>query len=238
MIFFPQRISAEHKDNLQSYEVTITTNDQIELVGWYMPNDTSEQAILYFGGNAEEVSHSLLDLKSFTPTGIAGFNYRGFGESQGKSSADNLRKDALVVFDELVKVSGIQENNWIILGRSLGSHMAALVASQRNVRGLILVTPYDSITEIAVHRYPIFPVRYLLKHHFNTVVETKNIKAPTLIIKSQVDYTVPHSSTDRLLEQWQGANDMFHVTIANTSHGNISYSNEYWNEINLFQNRL
>jgi uncharacterized protein len=122
------------------------------------PHD-GQTALIYFGGNAEDTSLSLPDFSSAFPDhAIYLLHYRAYGGSSGSPSEAALFKDALVLFDQV----RAEHRDIVLIGRSLGSGIAVRVASVRPVSRLVLVTPYDSLQEIAATQFPYFPVRWLL----------------------------------------------------------------------------
>src|ERR1700760_1545148 len=113
-------------------------------------------AVLYFGGNGEDVSSSVAPLlAAFPEREIVMLHYRGFGGSAGRPTEADITADAAGLFDQ----GHAQHPDVIVIGRSLGSGVAARLASTRPVAGLVLVTPYDSLLGIAQRQFPYVPVR-------------------------------------------------------------------------------
>ena len=154
------------------------------------------QALIYFGGNAEDVEHNLNDYEDMFPDHTLYFvNYRGFGGSPGKPSETMLFEDALAIYDQLPDHESIA-----VVGRSLGSGVATYLAAQRNVDKLVLVTPYDSITRVAQNMYPLYPVNLLLKDKFESIKYAAHINSEVLIIIAALDKVIPPSHAYRLAE--------------------------------------
>jgi hypothetical protein len=104
--------------------------------------------VLYFGGNAEEVSH-LADFKKYFPNTIMVLmNYRSFGLSQGKISEQTMFSDALEVYDNLIANPRVDVNNVIVMGRSIGTGVATYVSSQRKTNATVLITPYENMIDV------------------------------------------------------------------------------------------
>ncbi len=122
------------------------------------------KALIYFGGNAEEVSRNLPGLSAAFPEhAIYLLHYRGFGESSGKPSEEAIHADALALFDQV----HAEHADVTVVGRSLGSGVAIRLASERPVSRLVLVTPYNSLQEIAAGQFRYFPVRWLPRINLN-----------------------------------------------------------------------
>ena len=180
-------------------------------------------ALIYFGGNAEDVSYSLPSLSAAFPEyAIYLAHYRGYGGSSGKPSEVALVADALALFDQ-VQTS---HKTIVVVGRSLGSGVAVQLASLRPVERLVLVTPYDSIQELAARQFPYFPVRWLLQDKFESWRYASQITAPTLVLAAEQDEVIPRASTESLFKQFRDGVAALKV-IRGTSHNTISESPEY-----------
>jgi pimeloyl-ACP methyl ester carboxylesterase len=176
-----------------------------EMAGTYQRGDTLLQltvrphagpgAVLYFGGNGEDVSSSVAPLiAAFPGREIVMLHYRGYGGSAGQPTEADIALDAQGLFDEV----HARHADIIVIGRSLGSGVAARLASVRPVARLVLVTPYDSIVGIAQRQFPIFPVSWLLIDKYETWRYVPRITAPVLILRAEHDELIPASSTEAL----------------------------------------
>lgn len=186
-------------------------------------NREQSTAVVYFGGNAESIERNLdYFIKEMPDFALYLPNYRGFGRSGGKPSQQAIFADALEVYRQ-VKA---QHEHVFVIGRSLGSGVAIMVAAEQQVDALVLVTPYDSILQLAKQNYPLMPHKLLLRHPFNSMPYAPRITSPTLVIKSETDAIVPHHNTDNLLLAFKI--DVPLKTIANTDHITIEVSDEYF----------
>lgn len=183
----------------------------------------SRQAVIYFGGNAEDVSASLPQLSAAFPDhALYLLHYRGYGGSSGKPTEAALFADALALYDQ-VKA---QHPEVTVIGRSLGSGPAVHLAGERAVARLVLVTPYDSIAELAAQQFPMFPVKWLLTDKFETFRYAPRVKAPTLIIAAAQDEVIPPAST-RMLATRFAPGVARSVTIHGVGHNTISDDPSY-----------
>jgi pimeloyl-ACP methyl ester carboxylesterase len=154
------------------------------------------RALIYFGGNAEDVSANLVPFASAFPDhSLYLVNYRGYGGSGGKPSEAGLFADATAVFDQLLP----RHPEISVIGRSLGSGVAAHLASERDVRRLVLVTPYDSLVNVASFHYPWIPVRWLLRDRYDSASRAPAIRAPTLVVIAGEDEIIPRSRSEALV---------------------------------------
>jgi pimeloyl-ACP methyl ester carboxylesterase len=180
-------------------------------------------ALVYFGGNGEDVSYGLPALAAAFPDhAIYLMHYRGYGGSSGKPTEAALFSDAVALFDKI----HAEHPSILIVGRSLGSGVATYLASVRPVARLVLVTPYDSLMAVAAQHYSFFPVRWLLRDKFESWRYAEKVTAPTLIIAAQLDEVIPTANTKALLAHFPPGVASMKV-IAATSHNSISESADY-----------
>ena len=180
-------------------------------------------ALLYFGGNAEDVSYSLPGLSTAFPDyAVYLLHYRGYGGSSGKPSEAALFADALALFDKV----HTDHQHIVVVGRSLGSGVAIHLASLRPVARLVLVTPYYSLQELAAQQFPYFPVRWLLLDKFESWRYAEQVAAPTLVVAAEHDEVIPHTSTEALYKHFRTGVASFKV-VPGTSHNTISESPQY-----------
>ena len=147
-----------------------TTSDGIKLEGGLIEHNKKNELVLYFGGNAANVLHFLDNVaEKIDKYNFIAFNYPGYGNSKGKPSQEKILKYAL----EIAK----QYKPKHIIGRSLGTSVASFVSSKYPVESLLLITPFDSIEEVAQNLYPIFPIKLLIKDSFRELEWLKSSKA-------------------------------------------------------------
>ena len=174
-------------------------------------------AVLYFGGNGEDVSSSVGPLlAAFPDREIVMLHYRGYGGSAGTPTEADIAADAAGLFD---KVHALHPDV-IVIGRSLGTGVAARLASTRPVSRLVLVTPYDSLLGLAQRTFPMFPVRWLLIDKYETWRYVPRIAAPVLILRAERDETIPAASTEALRARFP-ASQVRYVVVAGASHNTI-----------------
>ncbi len=240
MVFPGRRADQERVREIRRYYPRLETMDVraadgTMLRGFYLPRTRSAQpapAVLYFTGNAEEQTGFFLwgpsELREYT---IAGIDYRGYGASEGSPSETAVKADALVVYDALAARLG-PDTPIVVMGRSLGSGVAAHVAANRPVAGVILVTPYESLVDVGQDAHPLVPVRLLMKHPFDVAPDAVRVTAPALMLVAGADQLVPPRHAARLAALWPGPKEVH--TLGGASHGSIVDSPEYWRLIREF----
>lgn len=154
-------------------------------------------ALLYFGGNAEDVAQSIGDFAALCPDRTLVFvRYRGYGGSSGAPSEHALVADAKVVFD---RAAG-DHDDIVVVGRSLGSGVAVQLAASRPAAKLVLITPFDSLVAVGQRALPWLPVRLLARDRFRSDQFAVLVKAPTLVIAAGNDEVIPPSHAEQLVQ--------------------------------------
>jgi pimeloyl-ACP methyl ester carboxylesterase len=178
-------------------------------------------AIIYFGGNGEQVVHNAHDFEAiFGDYTIYLVNYRGYGGSTGFPTENGIYSDAHKIYDSIAK----QYNSVSVIGRSLGTGVSTYLASTRDISKMVLITPYDSILNVAKNKYPIYPISILLKDKYISVSRVQDIKSSVLILVAGHDAVVPSENSEALIgafppsqirvEKFKGAG---HNSISNDS---------------------
>lgn len=187
-------------------------------------NEGKKNAILYFGGNAESIAESSDYIAGqFPDFTVYLMEYRSYGFSTGEPSEKALYSDALKLYDT---ISGEHEHI-SVGGRSLGTALAIYVAAKREVSKLALITPFDSIVNVAQERYPIYPVKWLMKDHYNSVSRVGKITCDTFIVIAQNDSVIPRDRTEKLIEAFPKEQLSVDI-IENRGHADISSDPRYY----------
>jgi pimeloyl-ACP methyl ester carboxylesterase len=196
---------------------------------WHLAS-SGERAILYFGGNAEDVGSNIDAFGiAFPDTDVYLVNYRGYGGSTGEPSESGFLRDAERLFDEIRS----RHPRVAVIGRSLGSGVAVHLASVRDVSKLALVSPYDSITRVAQRQFPLVPVSWLLRDTFDSVGKAAKVRAPVLVLLAERDQVIPRAHSERLATAFApGRVEM--RAIAGTDHDSIGASPEYHSTLAAF----
>jgi len=192
-------------------------------------NPEQDSAIIYFGGNAENVLYSTLDFQQLTSNTVYLVNYRGYSGSTGKPTEKGLYSDALALYDNITT----NHTNISVIGRSLGSGVATFLASQRPVSRLMLATPFDSLQSIAQAQFWIYPSSIILQDKYRSIDRVKNIDAKTLILIAENDQLVPYKNSENLVNAFPEKQVDVKI-IKNRGHNDISNSIEYMNALNSF----
>jgi uncharacterized protein len=218
LIYYPQPRSNETGITL----MTLPVGADSVLVST-RPN-AGPDALIYFGGNAEDVSQDMPGFAAAFPNdAIYLLHYPGYGGSSGSPTEQSISAAALSLYDRV----HTEHQNIVIVGRSLGTGVAVRLASLRPVARLVLVTPYDSLTDPAAQQYPYVPVRWLALDRFDSWKYASKVTAPTRIIVAEDDEIIPRSSTERLRTRFN-KEIVSEVVVPGADHNSISDSPNYW----------
>jgi len=207
--------------------VAISGPEGNELHGVHIPGTGASgkrTLILGFAGNAwnsEDAATFLHDL--YPSADIVAFHYRGYRPSTGSPSSAALLGDAPLVHD--LAVSKVRPERTVAVGLSIGSGVAAHLAGERPLDGLILVTPFDSLKAVASGHYPFLPVGALFRHEMDSAAALKNSKVPTAIVAAERDTVIPPPRTEALRRS--AGNLVFDRTIAGAGHNDIYHRPEF-----------
>ena len=224
LIYFPTPVDP----GFNAADITLE-NDGYRLHGWVL-NPGRNRALVYFGGNSEPITdRSEFFLSLFDDYSVYLVNYRGYGHSEGAPSEAALFSDALAIYDYIAP----QHDSISVYGRSLGSGVAVYLAVNRPLDKLILLTPYDSIAEVAQGIYPWFPVRYLVSDRFDSASLAAQIHIPVFIAGAEYDRVVLPRHTQALRERLVNA-QVDYVLIQGAAHNDITGFAQYREAIARF----
>jgi pimeloyl-ACP methyl ester carboxylesterase len=238
-IFLPAPISEDalnwtRKGVVRTEEINIKTPDNVNLHGWLVKNPSHDRSLLliYFGGNAEEVSGILVDSPRFRGWSLLALNYRGYGLSEGSPTEENLLKDALSIYDYVAKREDIDTDKIAVMGRSLGTGVAVYLASERPLKGLILVSPFDSMRGVVKDVSRFIPASLLIKHPFDSIKLAPSINVPMLALVATRDKVIRPRRSMRLVEAWGGKHTL--QLIEGKGHETLEFHDMYWKTIREF----
>jgi hypothetical protein len=211
-------------------EIFLDTADGTRLHAWHLPG--TGPAVLYFGGNAEEVSWMLDELAASPSGSWFLMDYRGYGASEGAPSERALVADAKLLHDHAVRLPGVDARRVYAFGRSLGSGVAVALAAERPLAGVILVTPFDSLAAVAKRYYWYLPVDLMLKHRFDSIGLAPAQRAPLLCLIAPRDEVIPAVHAERLFAAWGGPRRK--VVLEDAGHNTSDAHPLFWPAIRDF----
>jgi len=234
LLFFPQPLGATTHLQANAAPLEVVAPDGVRLRGWIVKGRADPApTVLYFGGNAEEISSTLSDRRWPREWTIIGLNYRGYGASEGKPGQLALQSDARALYDTVALRDDVDPRRIVVFGRSLGTAIAAHLAAERsNVAAAVLVSPYDSMIAIGKLHYPWLPVSLLLKHRFEAAADAALCREPLLAIVGESDSIIPPARSRALYAAWAGSKSW--LVVPGAGHNDLSERDAFWQAIARF----
>ena len=182
----PANVGMDYQD------VSIETTDGVTLHGWFIAGRSS-RVLLFFHGNAGNISHRLDSIRQFQDLGLSVLiiDYRGYGQSEGRTTERGIYRDADAAWRYLIEGRGIAASDIVIFGRSLGASVASRLAAQQQPLALIVESSFTSVPDIAQHLYPWLPARWLSRLSHATRDYVRDVRCPVLVVHSRDDEIIP-----------------------------------------------
>jgi uncharacterized protein len=207
LLFYPhlpsRKITATPANRGLDFEpVTITTSDQVQIKGWFVPARQAKGVLLFFHGNAGNISHRLDSLAIFHRLALATLiiDYRGYGESGGRITETGTYLDAEAAWRYLTETKGFAPREIVLFGRSLGGAVAAHLAARTSPAGLILESVFTSVPDMATRLFPFLPVRWLARYRYDVRRSVRDVACPVLVIQSRDDEIIPFANGVQVYE--------------------------------------
>ncbi|MEI8349659.1 MAG: alpha/beta hydrolase [Candidatus Omnitrophota bacterium] len=206
-IFFPSKVMECAPDALGMIfeEAPCRTEDGLMLYGWFIPAPDAAYTVLFFTGNAGNISYRLDKLKLLHEAGLNVYiiDYRGYGRSAGKPSEAGLYKDAQAAYTYLIRSRALSPEQIILYGESLGAVAAVDLAVRHPVKALILEGAFSNAKDMARTLYPYLP-SWFLSLRFDSLRKIKKMYAPVLLLHSRDDEIVPYVLAKKLYDAAPG----------------------------------
>lgn len=217
--------------NYNFEELHLKTDDGAALNAIHFKIDNPKGVILYFHGNAGDLSRWGRIAEVFVQKNydVLLMDYRTYGKSKGKLSEDVFYSDAQLFYDYLK--NSYTDNDITLYGRSLGTGIAAYLASKNKPKQLILETPYYSMADVGKSRFPFLPVKTLLKYQFPTYKFLRDVSCDVTMFHGTDDSVIPYTSAEKLFREEPKENITL-ITIDGANHNNLIDFNGYHEIIN------
>lgn len=196
LIYYPDPVLTTTPEaiGLAYQDVHLRSADGVGLHGWYLPHPEARGSLLFFHGNAGNISHRLETLRLLHGLGLAVLiiDYRGYGLSDGEPSEQGTYQDAEAAWQWLVGQRGESPGRLVMFGRSLGGGIASWLATRHPPGALLLESTFTSIPDMATELYPFLPVRWLSRFQYATLDRIETINSPLWIAHSPDDEVIPY----------------------------------------------
>jgi len=198
---------------LQYENIELRTEDGVRLHGWHIPAAQARGTVLFFHGNAGNISHRLDSIRIFhgLKLSVFIFDYRGYGQSEGKPSEVGTRRDALAAWRFLTEARGVTPGQIIFFGRSLGAAVAAWLAVQERPGALIVESAFTSVPDMAAEFYRWLPARWLARFEYATRDYVAQVHCPVLVVHSLEDEIIPFRHGEAIFAAAHAPKDMLRL---------------------------
>lgn len=238
-LFYPQPVPPRVAlpEGWRVEAVRFAARDGVRLQGILaLPPQGDRSAVIYFGGNAEEVTAGAGQAERlYGRRAVLLVNYRGYGASEGHPSERAIVEDAIALYDWLAARGDIDPARIAVHGRSLGTGVAVQVAAARPVRCVVLTSPFDSARGVAAEAYPWLPVAWLMRHPFDSAARAPRITAPLLVLVGADDTLIRPRRSEMLAARWGGP--VQRAVFAHRGHGDVDQAPGYETAIHDFIQR-
>lgn len=204
IIFYPDKnvLRSPQSIGLAFEDIYFTTQDKIKLNGWLIKSGENKGTLLFFHGNAGNISHRLDKMMAFHQLGLNVFiiDYRGYGKSEGTPTEQGVYQDAESAYEYLISREDLDSKKIIVYGESLGGAVAIDLATKRSIAGLIADSTFTSVPAMASESTSLVP-GFLINTKMDSIAKVKNIFVPKLFIHSIDDDIIPFSMGKKLFEE-------------------------------------
>jgi len=223
LLFHPTILTKDYafnfKDSFTEQTIRYDSSTTYCLVKFHT-QDAAKGVVLYFHGNRGNIERYERFVKNFTKHGyeVWMMDYPGFGKSTGLLNEQMLYEESVQVY-KLAKVF-YKPENIVIYGKSLGTGIAAQLASRRDCKRLILETPYYDIISAAEHYAWMYPVSWMMKYNIPTYQYLQKVTAPITIFHGTSDEVISYSSASKLKTVLKPGDEF--ITLTGGNHRNLN----------------
>lgn len=234
---YPEGIWNPSSFNVQVEDVFFQAKDGTNLHGWYIPSANAQATLLWFHGNAGNLTHRLENIQQLQPLNlnIFIFDYRGYGKSEGKPSESGIYQDSRAAYDFLIQEKNVVPlESLFLFGRSLGGICAVEVAASNPAAGLILESVFTSAKEMAGKVFPIMPIGWAIRSKFSAIEKVPDLKLPKLFLHGTEDEIVPYKLGRKLYSAAAEPKEFYDIEGAGHNDTYGVGGPEYFSALNRF----
>jgi len=238
-IYFPETALRMTPANvgLDYEDVVFPAEDGTMLHGWFIAGEKNRPVILFFHGNAGNISDRVDNLVKLNQAGLPVFifDYRGYGRSQGKPSETGTYSDGRGAIIWL-KSKGYDQHNSIYFGRSLGAAVAMQMTLEYQPSGLIMESPFSAIADMGKQHYPLLSrlFGWLISARYDNRAKMAQLQSPLLLIHGTADTIVPVEMGKLLFELAPEPKQLHLIIGADHNDGFYLQDKNYWQAWEIF----
>lgn len=206
IIFHPSRYPEGYWDpasvGVPAQDIYFTSEDGVKLHGWFIPAPKAVATVLWFHGNAGNISHRLDNIQRLAPLNlnIFIFDYRGYGRSEGEPDEQGIYKDSKAAYKTVIGLNSVSVDTLFLFGRSLGGICAVETALNHPARGLILESVFTSASDMSRKVFPLIPLGWAIRSKLDAIGKVPNLKLPKLFLHGTRDEIVPYDLGRKLFD--------------------------------------
>jgi uncharacterized protein len=240
IIFHPAKFPEGYWDpaslGLKAQDVLFQSEDGINLHGWYVPTPGARATLLWFHGNAGNLSHRLDNIQRLLPLNlnIFIFDYRGYGKSEGEPDEKGIYKDSLAAYNKVLELEGVSVDSLFLFGRSLGGICAVETALNNSARGLILESVFTSASDMSRKIMPLIPLAWAIRSKLDAINKVPKLKLPKLFLHGDRDEVVPFDLGRKLYEAAADPKTFYIIQGAGHNDTYIMGGRDYYNALDGF----
>jgi fermentation-respiration switch protein FrsA (DUF1100 family) len=235
---YPVGLWDTSKMPLPVQDVWFKAADGVKLHGWYIPSEEAVATLLFFHGNAGNITHRLENIffLHHLKLNVFIFDYRGFGRSEGDPDEEGIQLDSQAAYDTVLTQPGVSVDSLFVFGRSLGGVFAAYTASKNPAAGLILESTFTNAVDMADKMMPIIPSWYI-SAELNTQGYVAQLKIPKLFIHGTSDTIIPFTLGRELYKAAPQPKEFYSIVGAGHNNTWRVGGKEYFDTIKAFITR-
>ena len=221
---------------LKTQDISFQSVDGVNLHGWFVPTPGARATLLWFHGNAGNLSHRLDNIKRLLPLNlnIFIFDYRGYGKSEGEPDENGIYKDSQAAYNMALELEGVSVNSLFLFGRSLGGICATETALNNPARGLILESTFTSASDMSRKIIPLIPLEWAIRSKLDAINKVTELKLPKFFLHGDRDEVVPFDLGRKLYEEASDPKSFYIIQGAGHNDTYIMGGRGYYNALDEF----
>ena len=217
-------------------DVYFEAEDGVKLHAWFIPAPNAVATLLWFHGNAGNLSHRLDNIQRLKRLNlnIFIFDYRGYGRSEGEPNEEGIYKDSRAAYRQVLSMAGVSVNSLFLFGRSLGGICAVEIALNHPAKGLILESVFTNAEDMSRKVFPLIPLGWAVRSKLDAVGKVPHLKLAKLFLHGTRDEIVPYDLGRKLFEKAANPKTFYDIEGAGHNDTYILGGVEYYDALSRF----
>ena len=217
-------------------DIYFDSEDGVKLHGWFIPAPNAVATLLWFHGNAGNLSHRLDNIQRLAPLNlnIFIFDYRGYGRSEGEPNEQGIYKDSKAAYKTVLGLNTVSVDTLFLFGRSLGGICAVETALDHLARGLILESVFTSASDMSRQVFPLIPLGWAIRSKLDAIGKIPHLTLPKLFLHGTRDEVVPYDLGRKLFDSAVEPKTFYPIEGAGHNDTYILGGRDYFNALSGF----